>query len=724
MCRKDHDMICHSLLSLFLLSSLSFGARSVEDVRSELQASLERGNCSVSLVLAREVLAKVPDDLPALKAIEQCTRKDLTSSYGEKAKEVLESSKILSIVPEFLAMAKVKDLVPILKDVETKNLTVTDYLALTELYQKLGEPEKELQMLEEAFSAAPDDPRIKLILARSQFASGNKKAARASFREYLKKSNEHSDRFYFGIYVAAMAYPFYILPALLLLTWGLGWALKKYFETGWVKTEETVNGPARKLILFCGVLFPVFLALEFNSTGSALPFGILISILFAESALLVGVPLWRKWISKLWNRALRFVSTVFNGVRFARRIASLSTGWRVVLSLGSLIVLGTIAPVIQMPDLRYAVSAMALLVFYGTVGSLIVTVLRSSPSLKNSMRWIAISATLPFILSYVISHWEDIGQPFVFARLPTAHAVQGLVNYSLFWGVSVFLALHLNKILADALIEPMREIMSKVKMIETGDFAARTVASSNDELGTLARAVNHMAEGLQRREFIEKTFSRYVDEKIAKRILGGSEDEINIAGQKMNATVLFSDIRGFTTLSEQLPPEEVVQVLNTYFSKMVATVKSHGGVIDKFIGDAMLCVWGVPHPVENGTLQAVRCALEMQKEMKVLNEEFSARGLPSLGVGIGINVGSVVAGSLGSSDRMEYTVIGDVVNTAQRVESKAPAGSVLLTDPTYQTFREAIEAESMGEFSLKGKAVPMTLWSVKRVKEKTEPLAA
>jgi class 3 adenylate cyclase len=233
-----------------------------------------------------------------------------------------------------------------------------------------------------------------------------------------------------------------------------------------------------------------------------------------------------------------------------------------------------------------------------------------------------------------------------------------------------------------------------------------------------------MAEGLQRREFIEKTFSRYVDEKIAKRILGGSQDEINIAGQKMNATVLFSDIRGFTTLSEQLPPEEVVQVLNTYFSKMVATVKSHGGVIDKFIGDAMLCVWGVPHPVENGTLQAVRCALEMQKEMKVLNEEFSARGLPSLGVGIGINVGSVVAGSLGSSDRMEYTVIGDVVNTAQRVESKAPAGSVLLTDPTYQTFREAIEAESMGEFSLKGKAVPMTLWSVKRVKEKTEPLAA
>lgn len=717
-------MFLHCVLALFLWTTASFGLRPIEALRSDLQSSMEEGNCSLSVSLAREVLKRFSEDLPALKAIEQCTRKDLPASYGAKAREVLQSSKILSIVPEFLAMARVKDLVPILKDVETKNLTVTDYLALTELYQKLGEPEKELQMLEEAFSAAPDDPRIKLILARSQFASGNKKAARAYFREYLQKSDSHSERFYFVIYVFAMAYPHTILACLLMMAWSLGFALKKYFESGLERTADTVNGPARKIIFSCGILFPLFLALEFNSTGSALPFGILVSLVVLEGALLVGIPVWKKWISNSWNATMNFVSNVFHGVRFAKLIAALPTGWRVAISLCSLIVLGTIAPVIQMPDLRYAVSAIALLVFYGTVGSLIVTVLRSSQSLKNSMRWIAVSATLPFILSYIISHWEDIGQPFVFARLPSAHAIQGLINYSLFWGVSVFLALHLNKILADALIEPMREIMSKVKMIETGNFTVRTVASSNDELGTLARAVNHMAEGLQRREFIEKTFSRYVDEKVAKRILGGNQDEINIAGQKMNATILFSDIRGFTTMSEQLPPEEVIQVLNTYFTKMVSIVKAHGGVIDKFIGDAMLCVWGVPNPVENGTLKAIRCALEMQNEMELLNVDFFKRGLPSLGVGIGINVGSVVAGSLGSSDRMEYTVIGDVVNTAQRVESKAPAGAVLLTDPTFQVMRDVIVGESMGEFTLKGKSEPLTLWRVKSVKENADSLAA
>ncbi len=697
------------LIFLILLFSWKSSASSLaQPSKQELSKLLEANDCSGVPIMARQILERTPEDLEALQAIERCTRQDSWNRYTDKAKEILDNSKLISLVPEIFRITQIQQL-------GKEKLSVADYLALSEFYQKLGEPEKELQMLEEALNKNKNDPRIKLIVARSQFESGNHTAARASYREYLEKGQQHSDRLYFLLYVTAMAYPILVLSFLVVSIWGFGYFLKSQV----LKRTETST-----LLSVVGVVTPGVLAFEFFKTGSVIPLGVLLVSALFEGLLCVGIPLWRRWLRQITNSTLRMVFSILNGVRFARVIVSIPTGWRVLISLGTLFVLGTVAPLIEKGDLRYAVSGICLFLFYGTVGSLIVTVVRSSKSLQNSMRWIGLSATLPFVVSYVLSHWAELGQPFVYARIPSVQALQGFLNYLIFWGFSVVLALHLSKILADALIQPLKEILGKVQLIESGNFTVRATSISQDELGDLAHAVNHMAEGLQRREYVEKTFSRYIDPKVAERILSGNENEVNITGQRLLATVLFADIRGFTKLSEQMPPEEVIKVLNIYFTKMVAVIRNHGGVIDKFIGDAMLCVWGVPHPIQNGTERAIQCAWKMQKEMELLNQDFTKKSIPPIGVGIGIHFGTVVAGTLGSSDRMEYTVIGDVVNTAQRVESKAPANAILLTQEAFDEVKDLVTAQSIGMFSLKGKALPVPLWQIQEMKEAVKEVAA
>lgn len=696
-------------LILVLILILSQGAQntfaSSLELRQELRRLVSSQKCQGVPQVARTILQQEPTDLEALQAIEKCTREESGNRYTNKAKEILGNSQLISIVPEVHRL-----LGSIGKN---EKLGVADYLALSEFYQKLGEPEKELQMLEEALNVNKDDPRIKLIVARSQFEAGNQASARRSYQEYLSTSDQHSDRLYFVIYVAAMAYPVPVLSLIVLFLWGLSGVLKHQLK---LRMSPWVVG--------VGLLMTGILVFEFATTGSVIPLGILLATVLFEGFLCAWLPLWRHFLSQLTHLAMKWVANVLNGVKFARKIAAIPTGWRVLIALGTLFVLGTVVPLIEKGDVRYAVSGICLFFFYGNVGSLIVTVVRASKSLQSSMRWIGVAATLPFVVSYVLSHWSELGQPFLYARVPSGHAIQGFFNYLIFWSFSLVLALHLSKILADALIQPLKEILSKVQLIESGNFTARAQAISRDELGALATAVNHMAEGLQRREYVEKTFSRYIDPKVAERILSGDQNEVNIAGQRLTATILFADIRGFTRLSEQMPPEEVIQVLNTYFGKMVATVRAHGGVIDKFIGDAMLCVWGVPRAVSHGTELAVQCAWQMQKEMELLNQEFLKRGIPQIGVGIGVHHGVVVAGTLGSNDRMEYTVIGDVVNTAQRVESKAAAGTVLLTQEAYAAVQTHVEAICIGEFLLKGKAHPVPLWQVSSMKEGIPQLAA
>lgn len=233
-----------------------------------------------------------------------------------------------------------------------------------------------------------------------------------------------------------------------------------------------------------------------------------------------------------------------------------------------------------------------------------------------------------------------------------------------------------------------------------------------------------MGDGLERREKIEKTFRKYVDHQIAERILSGVENEMRIEGINVNAVVMFADVRGFTTLSEKSKPEDIVQMLNQFFEHMVRIVQSHQGVIDRFIGDNMMVVWGVPKAVNDAEIKAVTAALEMLHEMEKWNADLRSQGHNEIGVGIGLNCGPLIAGSIGSSERMEYTVIGDTVNTAQRAESVAKKQQLVITDTMYQRIHHAVNVTALEPMKVKGKEGLQTWYAVDGLKSTTSKSSA
>ena len=187
-----------------------------------------------------------------------------------------------------------------------------------------------------------------------------------------------------------------------------------------------------------------------------------------------------------------------------------------------------------------------------------------------------------------------------------------------------------------------------------------------------------------------------------------------LGGQRRTMTVLFSDIRGFTTVSEQGEPEAIVAQLNEYFSRMVPIVFAHKGTIDKFVGDMIMALFGAPLDDPDHADHAVQTALAMSAELGQLNGEWVAAGRPALDIGIGINTGEMVAGNLGSQDIMSYTVIGDQVNLGARLESlnKEFHTRVIISDATRAALKGRYDIGALGEVVVKGKSVPVKIFSV------------
>ncbi len=725
-----HEHTAEDLKALFgrPISAQEAAAVHGEDAETlvrHLEVTRRNGNCAGAILHAREILAASPDDIPALHAVEECTRSLNVSShdYTDTAKAVFENSRILSLVPELLDMAQVKDLVPILREVQTKgNKSVTDYLMLQALYEKLGEPENQIHALEDAIAADPDDPRPLLLLASRRFRDGERAAARALYRGYLASPRSRESKPYLRAYIAALAHPWIAMAILLSSTWVTGFlALQRSRQRVEALQGALDLGTFHRWLPAMGAVLPLVMAIDFLVTAKALPFGILVVMLFCAGAALVVPPLFER-LRPVGAAARSLVTSLFTE-RFARAMDFVPPGWRILFALGAVFVMGAIVPTIADPDLRYGVMLFSALLFFGTVGSLLVTFLQYSASLRRSLRWIGIAATIPFLVMFVVSKWDDIGAPLMRAELPSRRAVGDLSEFLVMWGVCLFLALHLSRILADALTRPVKEMMERVAQIERGDFQARVEVRSKDEIGDLGHAVNRMAGGLARREFVERTFRRYVDKQVAEKILSGSDEGLRVEGRRMRAVVLFSDIRGFTTMSEKMAPEQVVAFLNEYFQRMVGVIVRHGGVIDKFIGDAIMAVWGVPTPRPDAALCAVTAALGMREEMAKLNAEFESKGHPRIGVGIGINAGDVVAGSIGSSDRLEYTVIGDVVNTAQRGEANSLAQQILVTKPVYEELKGRLRATALEGRLVKGKTEPVYFWAVEGLEEEKDRAA-
>ncbi len=213
---------------------------------------------------------------------------------------------------------------------------------------------------------------------------------------------------------------------------------------------------------------------------------------------------------------------------------------------------------------------------------------------------------------------------------------------------------------------PILSMQRAARKIQNGDYEIHLKNVSNDELGSLEDAIGEMAQGLKEKEFIKDTFGKLVDPNIRDYLLKGN---VELGGQLVEATILFADIRGFTSLSEKLMPEKVVQLLNLYFERVSEDIASEGGLVNKFVGDGILAIFGAPIPLENSSLAAVRAGTKIRETVRLINGDDSSQNLPDIDIGLGIHTGPVLAGNIGSKSRMEYTVIGDTVNIASRVEN-------------------------------------------------------
>jgi adenylate cyclase len=203
---------------------------------------------------------------------------------------------------------------------------------------------------------------------------------------------------------------------------------------------------------------------------------------------------------------------------------------------------------------------------------------------------------------------------------------------------------------------------------------------------------------------VRGTFGRYMAPPVIKKILDEGEGNLKLGGQRRYVSVLFVDIRGFTTMSEGLPPEEVVYILNEYLDLVASCIHRHGGTLDKFIGDAAMAIWNAPYDTENHTLAAVRAALDMQREAAPLEQKLFEKYGRSVRFGVGINSGEVIIGNIGASFRMDYTAIGDTVNTAARLESSAKPGQILISRAAADLISGSdIALNPLGRIKVKGK---------------------
>jgi adenylate cyclase len=269
--------------------------------------------------------------------------------------------------------------------------------------------------------------------------------------------------------------------------------------------------------------------------------------------------------------------------------------------------------------------------------------------------------------------------------------------------VAFTIALEVNVLMSRAILTPLQNLRQATERLASGDLSARVAVVSTDETGRLSHSFNQMAAGLEERERLREAFGAFVDPYVADRIMR----EGALEGDELEVTVLFLDIRDFTTYAEQASAREVVARLNDFYERVVPVLSRHGGHANKFIGDGLLGVFGAPVRQRDHADRAVVAALEIAR---VIERTYG----DELRIGIGVNSGPVLAGTVGGGGRLDFTVIGDPVNTASRVEemTRDTGDTVLITEATRCLLeREVVELEERPEVELKGKTERVRLWA-------------
>lgn len=270
-------------------------------------------------------------------------------------------------------------------------------------------------------------------------------------------------------------------------------------------------------------------------------------------------------------------------------------------------------------------------------------------------------------------------------------------------------------LIARGVSEPVRRLAAHTEVIARGDYAARLRLDQADELGRLAESFNVMSAGLAERDRVRDLLDKNVSPEVAAQLM---RDGAALGGEEREVTILFADLRGFTTFSERQAPRAVVAQLNRYLDRMSAEIERHGGVIDKFIGDEIMALFGAPVAQPDAADRALSAALGMLAALEALNREFAAEGHPPLAVGIGINTARVVAGNIGSQRRLNYSVIGDGVNVAARLQglTRRPehAAHIIVSRATREAARMSFTFRNLGISEVKGRSEPVSVFAVER----------
>jgi len=258
---------------------------------------------------------------------------------------------------------------------------------------------------------------------------------------------------------------------------------------------------------------------------------------------------------------------------------------------------------------------------------------------------------------------------------------------------------------------PVAEIVQVMGYVKKGDFSRRATVYANDEIGFAAETLNTMTKGLKERELIKDTFGRYVDTRIRDEILQG---KIPLDGELKQATILFADLRNFTPLVAVTPPKTMIYILNAYFNEMEKAIVNNGGLILQFIGDEVEAVFGAPVYEPDHELSAVRTALDMRRRLALMNKKLVSEGLSPIAHGIGIHTGDVLAANIGSEARSAYSLIGDTVNMASRIQglTKEMGTDILVSACIQKKVDNQYHFHAMPPIKVKGKDSPIQVFSL------------
>jgi len=261
------------------------------------------------------------------------------------------------------------------------------------------------------------------------------------------------------------------------------------------------------------------------------------------------------------------------------------------------------------------------------------------------------------------------------------------------------------------LMRPVPLLAQAARKIGEGSLDISINWKSSDEMGLLTSAFNQMVKGLKERDYIKRVFGRYVSKEIAETLLSG---KIALGGETREIAVLFADIRDFSKLSLEIRPQEIVSLLNAYFSLMTRVIQHRGGTLDKFVGDGLMAIFGAPLALEKPCERAVKAAQEMKWALSSFNKDREIKKLPPIKIGICVTYGRAVVGNIGSEDRTEYTAIGAPVNLAFRLEglNKRLGTEFIVSKQAYEQTHSQFNYKKLGMYNIRGWAEPVESYEV------------